>query len=445
MRVSGLLLIAALIAAPLIHFVPLMAKHDPSAIFSQFIGCAALIAMAISQVMATRIRIIEPIFGGLDRVYVLHKWLGIAAVVAILLHDTIDAEINGLGRETWLSDLAETLGEFSLYGFIILALITIVTFIPYHLWRWSHKLMGAFFALSAFHFAFISKPFSNTEPVSVYVLLMCAAGLVAYVYTLFPTIFGRKSVPYLVEQTERTGGALTVQLKPVDRAVRHKAGQFSFVSFDLPDLKETHPFTISSAPNPAGLLQFTIKPMGDYTAKLGAQLKPGTKAYLSSAFGHFRLRQSAKGQIWIAGGIGITPFNAWLQEATSEHGNIDLFYCIRGRANAPHLEQIEQAAAKLNNLNLHIVDTSKQSRLSASTIAQSISSDLSTANIYYCGPAPMREALRRDLHSKGVAHRRFHYEEFEIRSGIGVRKIIKLMVQKGGLAGKYPELLGKLA
>ena len=139
MRAIGLLLVAALIAAPLIEFVPLAAQHDPSAVFSQYIGCAALIAMAIAQIVATRIWIIEPIFGGLDRVYVLHKWLGIGALLSVLLHDTLDAEIDGVGRETWLTDLAETLGEISLYGFVILVLITIVTFIPYHLWRWSHR------------------------------------------------------------------------------------------------------------------------------------------------------------------------------------------------------------------------------------------------------------------------------------------------------------------
>ena len=49
MRAIGLLLVAALIAAPLIEFLPLAAQHDPSAVFSQYIGCAALIAMAIAQ------------------------------------------------------------------------------------------------------------------------------------------------------------------------------------------------------------------------------------------------------------------------------------------------------------------------------------------------------------------------------------------------------------
>ena len=76
--------------------------RDGIALFSQYLGMSALIAMAISQTIATRIAPVEWIFGGLDRAYVLHKWLGIGALVAILLHDTIDAEMTGLGRETLL-------------------------------------------------------------------------------------------------------------------------------------------------------------------------------------------------------------------------------------------------------------------------------------------------------------------------------------------------------
>ena len=71
---------------------------DKVALFSQYLGLAALILMAWGQILSTRIRGIETLFGGLDRVYVLHKWAGIVAMVAILLHDTIDADMDGLGR-----------------------------------------------------------------------------------------------------------------------------------------------------------------------------------------------------------------------------------------------------------------------------------------------------------------------------------------------------------
>jgi predicted ferric reductase len=85
--------------------------------------------MVITEIIATRIAVIEPLFGLLDRSYILHKWLGIGAMTAILLHDTVDAEMNGHGAETILRELAETLEELSFYGLLILVVVTIATFI----------------------------------------------------------------------------------------------------------------------------------------------------------------------------------------------------------------------------------------------------------------------------------------------------------------------------
>ena len=71
-------------AAPIPWFSALAGQHDPIALLSQYFGSAALIVMAISQLLATRFRVLEVIFGGLDRIYVLHKWLGISALAFIL-------------------------------------------------------------------------------------------------------------------------------------------------------------------------------------------------------------------------------------------------------------------------------------------------------------------------------------------------------------------------
>ena len=135
MNPLGLLVVILTVLFPAYQLFNLPNVSDKVALFSQYLGLAALILMAWGQIFSTRIRGIETLFGGLDRVYVLHKWAGIVAMVAILLHDTIDADMDGLGRETALNDLAETFGEISLYGLLILVVISIATFIPYHLWK----------------------------------------------------------------------------------------------------------------------------------------------------------------------------------------------------------------------------------------------------------------------------------------------------------------------
>ena len=91
---TGIAIIITAIITPLYWFLPLAAEKDSIAILSQYIGSTAIISMGISQFLAARLTWTQAIFGGLDRVYILHKWIGIGAMIAVLLHDTIDAELE---------------------------------------------------------------------------------------------------------------------------------------------------------------------------------------------------------------------------------------------------------------------------------------------------------------------------------------------------------------
>ena len=430
MNPIGLLIVLATLTLPAPWFASLAGQHDPIAVFSQYIGATALIAMGWSQLLATRLPGLEPVFGGLDRIYVLHKWLGIGALGAVLLHDTIDADIDGIGRETALVDLAETLGELSLYGFLALVIITIATFVPYHLWRWTHRLMGAFFALSAFHFAFILKPFPISDPLGMYILGFCAVGILAYLYTLVPFgwLQGRRA--YTVSAIQRTGDALAVSLTPDGHGLRHRAGQFAFVRFDGASLGEVHPFTISSAPDSGNALRFTIKPLGDYTSRLEKGLEAGMKAQVSGPFGHFARPRGRRTRVWIAGGIGVTPFVAWAGDLGPDEPEAHLFLCARDRASAPHVDELEQLAATKPNLHLHVIESARRRRLDADEIAGAVGVPLAQTSIAFCGPKPMRESLQAALRADGVPASRFAYEEFEIRSGIGLRRLASWLLAR---------------
>lgn len=172
----GILIIVATTIFPAFQLWSLPNVSVQVALFSQYLGLAALILVAWGQILATRLPGIETVSGGLDRVYVLHKRAGVIAIAAILLHDTIDAEMRDGARETFLSELAETLGEMSLYGLLILVVISVATFVPYHLWKWTHKAMGALFAAGVFHFVFIMKPFAMGDPAGLYTGAFCGAG-----------------------------------------------------------------------------------------------------------------------------------------------------------------------------------------------------------------------------------------------------------------------------
>ena len=413
----GLVVVAVSLATPLVWLPQIAQGRDIVALFSQYLGMSALIAMATSQLIATRIAPVEWVFGGMDRAYVLHKWLGVGAVASILLHDTIDAEMIGLGRETTLVEVAETAGEVALYGLLILVIITVATFIPYHLWRWTHRFIGVFFVFGAFHFLFIRKPFAISDPLGLYVATFCALGIAAFAFRLLPTRM-RPSRRYEVADMERTGNALAITMKPAGRALRYRPGQFAFVSFEG---GEPHPFTISKAPSDDGSIRMTVASLGDFTAWLGRSLAVGTSVRIEGPYGRFERRRLGNPGLWIAGGIGVTPFIAWAQAMDPRDDAATLVYCVRNQASAAHLQELTALANELPNFTLTLHTSEAQGRATADTILEAMRPDASDLPIAFCGPEPMRMALSKGFAAMGVSVRRIGYEEFRIRSGIGLR------------------------
>ena len=424
MRLPGLILIAAALFLPAIWFVGMTADHHPIAVFSQYVGTVAIIAMGIVQLLATRWHGLETVFGGLDRIYVLHKWLGIGAMAAVLAHDTIDAELSGV-TETVLSELGETLGEISLYGLLILVTMTIATFIPYHLWKWTHKFMGAFFAASAVHYLLVIKPFGVWEPVGLYVNAFCVLGIVCYAYTLVPfgRLQGRRG--YKVTAVKHTGGAVALEMAPDGRGLTHRAGQFVFIGVkgSDPAMKEVHPFTVSSAPRDDQSLRLTVKPLGDDTRRLADRLAPGAEVGVAGPYGHFT--GGGDRPVWIAAGVGITPFLALAEARPADAPPADLFFCVRDRDEAPHLEALEALVADKPSVRLHLVTSRTDGRLTAARIVETVGGKLNGVQVWFCGPEAMRESLRKALAGEGLPLSRFHHEEFKIRAGIDVGPLVR--------------------
>jgi predicted ferric reductase len=409
---------AAALAVPAI--LTLGVEGPSSALISQYLGAVALITMAISQVIATRVGFVETLFGPLDKAYVLHKWLGITALVSVLLHNSIDAEIKRHGSQSKLSDIAEGLGEQSLNGLLVLIAITLITIIPYRLWYWTHRAMGVCFLLGAAHYALILKPFLLSDPLGMYVLAFCLVGSAAYAYTLAPRDW-RKGAKYKIAKLETSGNAKVITMEPVSRPLHHRAGQFAFFTFE--GCNETHPFTISNAPQQDGILRISVAALGDYTSTLESRLSAGMDVRVHGPYGRFSPTKGTRPQVWIAGGIGVTPFLAALQRLEERGPRIEFFYTFRGADTAPHLQEIMAFSAKHERVKLHLIDTSLGPRLSPEAVSQAFAGE--KPRYSFCGPAALRKSLMG-----GLGRRSFHHEVFEIRTGLPVT-----MEDMRGLAG----------
>ncbi|QFT32511.1 Flavohemoprotein [Labrenzia sp. THAF82] len=431
MRLIGFIFIFVASTVPLLWYWPLMSSSDPIAIFSQYIGSVALILFGTNQFIATRLPGLEFVFGPLDRIYVLHKWLGITAMVCLGLHDIIDAEINGL-RGGPLSGIAEDIGEVGLYGLLILTIASVITFIPYHLWKWSHRLIGIFFILGTFHFFFIEKPFSNLEPLGLYVSSFCLLGIFSYIWLALLRPLSPRGHLYQVASIKHLTGLTEVVLHPQGQGLKHESGQFVFLSLNAAGLSEEHPFTLSAAPTQDRALRFSIKELGDYTRRLRAELKVGTSAKVLGPYGRFTFPKGADPQVWIGAGIGVTPFLAFAESLKSrESGPVKLYYCVRERGEIPYAQELEQIAKKTENLELSVINSNQGSRLTVDRIVDDLGGRLMEAHVFFCGPVEMRKSLKKELVLEGLPHGRFHFEEFQMRSGVGLNRLALWLWNRG--------------
>ncbi|MDX2157735.1 MAG: ferric reductase-like transmembrane domain-containing protein [Hyphomicrobiaceae bacterium] len=450
MRLTGILIVIAALLAPALGFAELAQRFAVQPLLGQYVGVAALIAMGIAQLLATRMRWLELLFGGLDRIYVLHKWLGIGAIAMALLHDGLGAEVKGagvtgvdlgpIGRLLGDDDAGEELGELALDGLLVLVGLTLLTFIPYRWWFWTHRFIGAVYVVAVVHFLLVRKPFTIGDPLGLYVGAFCAIGVLSYLYCLLPfgRAFGRYA--YTVRSVRPEGGAVEVKLERKRGGFRHLPGQFAFLSFDMPGLRETHPYTISSAPAADGReLRFTIKPLGDYTRRLATSLTPGATARVAGPYGRFLRPRKAKAEVWIAGGIGITPFVAWAGSLTDGGPPIRLLYTVRGREHAAHIAELEHAAQRHPGFTFRVIDTSKEPRLTAAAVAEAAGAPLRSVRVSYCGPLAMRQELRAGLVALGLPRRNFRHEEFEIRTGIGIERLLRRLLDRSKPAATSPE------
>lgn len=210
--------------------------------------------------------------------------------------------------------------------------------------------------------------------------------------------------------------ALEVQVGVPQGWPGHRAGQFAFATSDASE--GHHPYTIASAWNDSDRrITFIVKELGDHTERLRQKLSIGKKVKIEGPYGCFTFDDERPHQIWVAGGIGITPFVARMRHlAATKDGSrqaVDLFHATSDY-DADAISNLKEDAAAAG-VRLHVLVGSHDGRLDGERIRQAVA-QWSEASIWFCGPAGFGEALRRDFAAHGLpVKRRFHQELFAMR------------------------------
>jgi predicted ferric reductase len=405
---------------------PLWLARQHGLILSGFLSIAL---MSLAMLLATRPAWLEGAFGGMDRIYRTHKWAGILAIAFAAAHwliemsdDILKAAIGREGRLRkersggtleMLRDLAEEMGEWAIYALLVMLVITLWKRFPYRAWRFVHRVMPVLYLMLAFHAALLAPNDYWAQPAGFLLAVMLAAGVYGALRALLGSIGRSREAVGEILAVERASPDITTVRCRLDRGWHgNRPGQFAFVTFD--DKEGAHPFTIASADQGNRQVSFQIKALGDYTSRLAWRLKIGQIVRVEGPYGRFdvaRCDRRAR-QIWIAGGIGVTPFLAWLeslQAAPDKAPVADLHYCVRDQATDALLPRLEILCASLPTISLHIHGASQGGVLNAASLGE-----VSNAEIWFCGPSGLADALRRGLQAMR-GRPRFHQEAFEMR------------------------------
>lgn len=396
-------------------------------------GILAITFMAVGVLLAARPVQVEAALGGLDKFYRLHKWLGIAAVIMAVLHWLVEKAPKWLVELGWLAprqrksgasveqrpfanlrDLASDLGEWAFYLLLVLAVLALWRRFPYHLFFKTHRLMAPLLLVLTFHAIVLTPASYWSAPIGWLMIAVLAVAAVAAGLSIFGRI--GKAHRFAGEVTDfhvhAGNSVLDVGVKLTTAWPGHDAGQFAFLAFD--DAEQAHPFTISSGWANTGRLAFSIKGVGDYTRLLPTIISVGQAVTVEGPYGRFDFASAGGAQLWIAGGVGITPFIARMEALamSGQRDEIDLVYSTRALDDG-FMAEVHRAAAAAG-VRLHLVDSGRDGLVDLAKLTLWIPYWRS-ADVWFCGPASFGDSLYKAMRAGGLPASRFHRELFEMR------------------------------
>jgi len=147
---------------------------------------------------------------------------------------------------------------------------------------------------------------------------------------------------------------------------------------------------------------------------LAESLHLGQAVVVEGPYGRFNFHGTLTRQVWIGGGVGITPFIAGLsaQQRPVQSADIDLFYSVR-RADPAYTSRIRRLADQAG-VRLHVLDEEIEGLLNLDRI-EALVPDWRQADIWFCGPSKFGSALLKPMLDRGLPLSQFHQELFEMR------------------------------
>ena len=394
-------------------------------------GLVGLMIIATSFILAARYRWIADPFG-LDAVMLFHRRMAVVGYCSILVHLALLSYLNtNLLTRLWLPWHLQ-LGRIAILLLttqIIVSLYRAALRVEFEFWRIIHRFLGLVVLLIAFVHGLLSSGGFAPWPLRIVVLAVVAAALWSWAWSRLFRPEQLKQYRYRIQDVyQMSRGLWRIKLAPVNagRALRYSPGQFAYFNFHRSGAGspgEEHVWTIASSPSEPDGLMLAVKELGDFTRTMG-QSKSGDIVTVHGPFGRFshRLHPSADELVFIAAGIGITPFRSMIRWITdhAENRRVLLLNANKSRGDiAFHRELAEcQNRADGTVRVVHVLSrpdpdwTGEHGHINAAMIKKYCDADLTGKTFWICGPGAFTAAIIKSLRTAGVPADKIHTEAF---------------------------------
>lgn len=378
-------------------------------------GLVCLSALAISFILGCRTSWLSDYFESPNRVYRLHHQVSVVMLLFLVLHIIFTAlpfyKVDLEAALDYIFDFKDfviTSGWLA-FGLLLLGFATsYLKHLNRKIWKWLHRILIFTFPLISIHFWLSTKELNFGEYITL--ALWAVAFIVLLLHFLFPSLL-RKFTNYEVMNINRLSSDIVeIKLSPLIKGIKFLPGQYIYMSVDCVEdcgvSREFHPFTIFSSPI-SKEISVAVKSLGKDSEKL-QNIKRGNKVIVEGPYGNLLSNiASSQKQLWIAGGIGITPYISYLRYLNkSEVDDLDIFLLLLLKKNDDNV--FDQELKNIPNLKIksHVDNTTTQL-----DIIKLLPDDWKLRDIVISGSSDMVKYYKKKLYKMGAD--RIYSEEFD--------------------------------